>query len=188
MKIYCWTCKEACLETSDGFQIGQKPHGGMFRKLDVGGNWIHFDFKEHIKDGDLHCPRCMASFVGPKNELLTEHGIIYQGQESVDTRFSIIYTEGMLRGMLGRIEGSRPVARPMKQPNEITIEKDSETIDYPDVDTKLALKGPASAEEDAAWQGECALVCPSCGREYQNTEKGRPWYEKHIATCSKKSG
>jgi hypothetical protein len=153
----------------------------MFQKMDAAGNWMHFDFKPHIKDGNLHCPRCMAAFVGPKNELLTEHGIVYQEQKSVDTGFSIVHGEGMFKGMLGHIKDSRPAT-----------EEAGETIDYPDIDTKLVLKEPDSSEADATWQKpepnkKPKLICEFCGKKYDNTDKGRPWYEKHIKKCGEKN-
>lgn len=107
MKVYCLTCREYILETSDAFEIGKPPHGGMFLPATL-DRWAAtmFDCRENTKGGDLHCPRCMGRFLGDKDELLTEHGIVYQGQESTDEEFSIVHKDGPLKGQLMRVADS----------------------------------------------------------------------------------
>ncbi len=100
MKIYCQTCKEYVLDTSDKFVIGGPYNGAMFQAPSQSRYHVDaFMFKEWVVHGDLFCPRCEQGFI-IAGVILAEHGLIKEGQGSIDTDFSVIHTEGELKNQL----------------------------------------------------------------------------------------
>ncbi len=100
MKVYCQTCKEYVLDTSDKFVIGGQYNGSMFQAPVQSRYHVDsFMFKEWVVYGDLFCPRCDQSFI-INGVILTEHGLIKEGQKSLDTEFFVIHTEGEHKNQL----------------------------------------------------------------------------------------
>jgi len=141
MKIYCLTCREYILETSDDLVIGGPYNGAMFKGA-TNDKWASTMFRTvaDIKGGDLHCPRCMGPFIVDGGKLLTEHGVIQPGQKSIDTTFNIVHQEGHAKGMLMYVKDSR-----LLPDHEAALEKAEDAI-----------------EEDDD------LRCPECGKEYKD--------------------
>ena len=100
MKVYCQTCKEYVLDTSDKFVIGGQYNGSMFQAPVQSRYHVDaFMFQEWVVYGDLFCPRCDQSFI-INGVILTEHGLIKEGQKSLDTEFFVIHTEGEHKNQL----------------------------------------------------------------------------------------
>ncbi len=100
MKIYCQTCKEYVLDTSDKFVIGGQYNGSMFQAPVQSRYHVDaFMFQEWVVYGDLFCPRCDQAFI-INGVILTEHGLIKEGQKSLDTDFYVIHTEGEHKNQL----------------------------------------------------------------------------------------
>ena len=107
MKVFCCLCTQHIFDTTDSFKIGGPYNGGMFRKPDHIVGPYHGFYPEQGEwrvNGDLSCPLCEQDFMA--NGLLTEHGLIVPGQESLDTEFSILNDDGTVqyRMMLSREE------------------------------------------------------------------------------------
>ncbi|HBJ74606.1 MAG TPA: hypothetical protein DDY86_03595 [Syntrophaceae bacterium] len=155
MRIYCLTCREVILETTDAFILGGPYDGGMFKGV-RNDNWAETMFRTHpdVKGGNLFCPRCTGRFLGADGGLLTEHGIIRPGQRTVDTEYSIVHQDGPAKGLLMCIAPSLEKAVVEPDPVVVVPEAEPETLE-----------------------------CPKCGKAYKNTEAGRPWYERHIERC-----
>ena len=167
MRIYCLTCKEYILNTSDAMILGGPYNGAMFEPA-TGDKWAMttFDCREHTKGGDLWCPRCMGRFLGDRGELLTEHGVVYAGQRTVDTGFSIVHGDGPAKGLLAHIKPSR----------EIVVDRVAGAM--------KANQAMMDAEDLPPEQSKSEYVaCPKCGKQYRNSEAGLLWYERHIAKC-----
>lgn len=115
MKIYCQTCKEYVLESSDKFVVGGPYNGAMFKSAAYDRySASMFPCREDVKDGNLFCPRCLGLFIDTPGNLLTEHGVIMKGQESLDTSFSIIHADGEMKGYLKYIKPSKEKAKPVE--------------------------------------------------------------------------
>ena len=100
MKVYCQTCKEYVLDTSDKFVVGGSYNGAMFQAPVQSRYHVDsFMFQEWVVYGDLFCPRCDQSFI-IAGVILTEHGLIKEGQKSLDTEFFVIHTEGEHKNQL----------------------------------------------------------------------------------------
>ncbi len=100
MKIYCQTCKEYVLDTSDKFVIGGPYNGAMFQAPSQARYHVDaFMFNEWVVHGDLFCPRCEQGFI-IAGVILTEHGLIKEGQGSIDADYSVIHTIGELTNQL----------------------------------------------------------------------------------------
>ena len=155
MRIYCNTCKEYVLQDSDDFVLDGPYHGGMFKGA-TGDRWraSMFDTREHVKGGDLLCPRCMGFFLGLKGELLTEHGQVYAGQKTLDTGFTIIHHDGPVKGQLAHIQDSRPAT-------------EKEAVPVPDEEG-----GPTLFEKTKG-------KCPKCEKQYKDSK----WFKKHVEKC-----
>lgn len=168
MKIYCFLCKRHVLDTSEKFVMGGPYKGEMFSLLNPKA-WQVKQFRAGATKGNLVCPHCEGPF-SRRGALLTEHGTIKPGQQTVDTSLSIIHHEGIMKGRLKHIIDSK---------------------ELPAVDRVAEASAKRQAEIDAMYGDvieqvwpECeTLACPSCGKEYKNTEAGRPWYQKHVAGC-----
>ena len=167
MEIYCLTCREHILRTSDEFVLGVPYTGNMFTGVH-GDRWRETMFRQvdSVRGGDLHCPRCMGNFI-IDGKLLTEHGIVYPGQESVDTSVDIVHREGEVRGILKGIIDSRPAGEIVEQ------------LDPPEVDE---LNKP-EFEKDVHYTADGKLLCLKCKKTYTNTERGRYWYHEHVKKC-----
>lgn len=100
MKIYCLTCREACLRTSNRFKPGGPYTGDMFASLKNCTRYADdFYFQDWVNSGNLWCPRCLQEFV-QGGVLLTEHGKIRIGQKTIDRSVSIVHKGGELDGLL----------------------------------------------------------------------------------------
>lgn len=136
MKIYCFTCKEYILEKSDKFVMGGPYNGAMFEPATNDRySASMFERREDIKDGNLFCPRCMGHFIDATGSLLTEHGFIVKGQESIDETYSIVRTEGDMKGHLMYIKPSRGVIKELVVEAE-DIPSDDEEPEINPVETK----------------------------------------------------
>ena len=182
MKIYCLTCREYILETSDAFVIGGSYNGAMFKGA-TGDRWAASLFRtvESVKGGDLYCPRCMGPFIVDGGKLLTEHGVIQPGQKSIDTSFNIVHQEGHAKGMLMYVKDSFlatedwDIMRAKKASYICTNCKKEFPTTYPD---------PNIARDEWKEHTEgCGidelLKCSKCGKEY----KDKMWFDKHVERC-----
>lgn len=96
MKIYCPICNYYILNTSNAFVIGGPYDGSMFqkgtnRRLQVSSNF--FKFTPNTRKGSLTCPMCDGNIVKRDGSILCEHGLVREGQKTIDTRFSVIHRE-----------------------------------------------------------------------------------------------
>lgn len=100
MIIYCLSCREPCLETSEKFTPGSEYTGEMFKSFKDDNSYAaDFNFEAWVTGGNLWCPRCEQNFI-QDGELMTEHGRVKKGQQEINTSMSVIYEEGELKGML----------------------------------------------------------------------------------------
>lgn len=100
MIIYCVSCREPCLETSEKFIPGSEYTGEMFQSYKNDHAYAaDFNFEAWETEGNLWCPRCEQNFI-QDGEILTEHGRIKKGQGKINTSMSAIHEEGDLKGML----------------------------------------------------------------------------------------
>jgi hypothetical protein len=178
MRIYCIYCKDYILETSDQFQPGGEYHGGMFKPA-ILDRWkaTTFNCREHIKRGDMYCPRCMGSFIGHKGELLTEHGIVYAGQDSIDTEFSVLLPDGRI----GHALPSKEV--PKIDRIAFAAAERQAIIDHMEEQGEQILTHLKDTLSDALFNEDGYVRCQKCGKQYKDTEAGLRWYEKHIKEC-----
>ena len=105
MKIFCCLCTQHIFDTTDKFKPGGPYSGAMFAKPEHIVGPYHGFYPEQGEwrvNGDLSCPFCEQDFM--VYGLLTEHGVIIPGQDSVDEEFSILNDDGSLkyRMMLSR--------------------------------------------------------------------------------------
>lgn len=92
MKIFCVTCSDYILDTSDVFKIGGPYNGSMFQKSKHARfQYDYFQFHRAMKLGNLFCPRCGSSFIRQDGALMSEHGLIMPGQKSIDRTFYSIH-------------------------------------------------------------------------------------------------
>lgn len=185
MRIYCLTCREYILETSDQFKIGGPYHGAMFKgATDDKWSATTFRFHEDVKDGNLNCPRCMGFFI-VDGKILTEHGVIRPGQKTLDESFSIIHKEGPVKGWLKCVDDSKEM--PIDPPETLLTEgvwATGERMAYGfkvDIDAEQGHVDEAADTETEDAQKD--LKCANCGKTYRNNERGRFWYDKHIEGC-----
>ena len=100
MIIYCLTCREPVLRTSEKFVPGGPYTGDMFESYKNCTRYADdFNFGDWVNSGNLWCPRCIQNFI-QGGEILTEHGRIRAGQAKIDKSVSVVYQEGDLAGML----------------------------------------------------------------------------------------
>ena len=165
MKIYCTTCKEYILNTSDAFVLGGPYDGSMFDPItnDRYRATMFRCTKDTIK-ANLHCPRCMGEFISFHGDILTEHGLLPKGQRTIDTRQTIVHQSGHAKGMLMHIVNALPV---IENRVSAAAEERQKEIDQMFVD-----------------EPEEKLICGKCGKQYTNSDSGRIWYDKHIEKCS----
>lgn len=151
-------CKEYILEDSPKMVLGGPYNGAMFKPA-TDDNWSATMFRtgEDVKRGDLWCPRCSGKFLGDRGELLTEHGLVMEGQRTVDPTISIIHQEGHAKGMLAHIKPSQELMDRAQIPPKEEVEKVAAEIGK--------------------------IACPKCGKEYTDSDAGRLWYDRHIAKC-----
>jgi len=95
IKIYCQTCREYVLDTTEEFIPGGPYHGAMFAAPEASRiNMDTFAFQEWVTYGDLFCPRCENQFILGSPEggeiILTEHGLLEPECGTVDRSMSII--------------------------------------------------------------------------------------------------
>lgn len=187
LKIFCLTCKEYILETSDEFVCGGPYHGAMFEGA-TADKWAATLFKLHetVKGGDLFCPRCMGPFI-VAGRLLTEHGVIQPGQTSIDTSFNIVHQEGHAKGMLMYVKDSfaKP-ASAMSFPRQngkkpvLTFSgvKKPKPKKAPVKDNKALLESdPGYVERLKVMKDD--LKCRKCGRQYKDPR----WRDRHEKKC-----
>ena len=102
IKVYCVNCRDIILLTSDKFKIGGPYDGGMFKTFWNDSRSVgDFVFNAWATSGNLWCPRTEGhDFINGDGSLLTEHGLIREGQKTLDTEFSIIYHDPPLKNQL----------------------------------------------------------------------------------------
>lgn len=164
MKIYCNTCKYYVLDTSDEFRPGGPYNGSMFAASpDAMG--LYFQFSDWVTEGELMCPQCQLSFLSDQGELLTEFGLVRQGQVSIDTKKpKIVYEEGPLTGLL-------------KSDSTYSSEiSDEIAIDEEESASKDADVGEEMVENLQEALKERKLTCSKCGKVI-------PYPSSHRKTC-----
>jgi len=169
MIIWCLTCRERILRTTGDFILGGPYSGNMFESVHD-SKWAATMFPQRpdIKGGLLNCPRCMSAFI-VRGELLTEHGVVKPGQDSIDTSFSVVNDSGEFAGRLREVCYSRELPA---EPTIIDEEPKGEVVEQ--------INPPE--ETDEQWGVGVVsplLICPKCGREY----KDQGWFDKHVAKC-----
>jgi uncharacterized C2H2 Zn-finger protein len=185
MRIYCFTCREYVLDTTDKFVMGSDYNGAMFK---LAGKCERmkasmFRNRESVKRANLLCPWCEGLFIN-RGKLLTEFGVIHPGQLALDESFSIIAgPDNPLPGRLLRIEDSKEVkidrageaakARQALIDSYERCERDSQN----EISVEIIEKfGPPESNSEF-------VECPQCGKQYKNNEMGLRWYNKHVEAC-----
>lgn len=186
IQVWCPICREVILLTSDKFLPGVEYNGAMFKSLHNDSR-VSSDpvFAEWNKRGDLSCPRApgIHGFLLERpmdGGLLTEHGIVLKGQETVDKTFRIVYgdEEPALKGMMKSphimsLEVGQTVI-PIEAPAETTlIEEGEPPLDFPE-----EIAEPDEPEEKLTKE----YICGICGESF---DKG--WKKAvHTKQCKKK--
>ena len=107
MKVFCCLCTQHIFDTTAKFKVGGPYNGSMFSTpAHVTGPECGTYARQDVErvNGDLECPICEQDFLA--YGLLTEHGVIVPGQESVDEEYSILNDDGSIkyRLMLSRVQ------------------------------------------------------------------------------------
>lgn len=193
MKVFCQTCKEYVLDTSDKFVIGGPYNGAMFQApSQVRYHVDAFMFAEWVEYGNLFCPRCTQGFI-IAGVILTEHGLIKEGQGSIDTDFSVIHADGELKNQLmwadkwsreGDFKGFEP-------PAEVSFVRDHLIVpDYDDLALSAgeATIGPGTfGEQVKEARMNLKLSRKSLGLEVRVSESTIKSWEKDKTKPSKKN-
>ena len=189
MKIFCFTCKEHVLNTTDKFVLGGPYSGEMFEPVQDDGYWGNM-FHHSATGGDMFCPRCEGLFI-ENNELLTEYGIIRNGQRTVDKSFSIVAPPGhVLPGSPMGVEYSRetadetPIAESLAE-RVTEADRVSELAEHNQimVDSSDDPIGQVVEQIGPDRKDASILVCPKCGKTYKNKGRGPYFYDRHVDEC-----
>jgi len=188
MKIYCMTCREHILNSTDKIKIGGPYQGDMFEPVQKNGYWGRM-FHHSAKRGNLFCPRCEGPFIR-RGELLTEHGIIREGQTTVDETLSIVAPpDNPLPGRIMGMDYSREAGVVVEQLPEAPVSGPNtpDRFDIPAAENESACgkddcRGECH-EESTTELKEGVLKCPNCQKTYKNKGRGPEFYAKHIESC-----
>jgi len=169
VKVYCQTCREYILDSSDAFVPGGPYDGSMFVPPSMARyNVDHFAFQKWVTHGDLFCPRCSGLFIlgTPRTGeiLLTEHGLLESGIRCVDERVSIVNDDFSLQTVS---EWNPGIA--VDRAAEATAARDKE------IDRIWREIEEGDADED--------LLCPYCDHAPFKNKAGRA---SHMKTCAAK--
>ena len=99
MKIFCKSCNRYVFDTSSKFVMGGPYDGSMFQPV-AGVNGYPYRpayqkrMNENMKKGNLKCPMCFNRFVWPDGSVMTGHGRVRAGQETVDERILFYHEPG----------------------------------------------------------------------------------------------
>ena len=165
MIIFCITCREPILQTSPQLVLGGKYTGDMFCALkDFPRYADDFNFAEWVADGNLWCPRCSQNFITVDGCLLTEHGKVRFGQQSIDKSVFATHKHGVLSGML-------------KSPDiwsQEKIEPKPASISKPKSKSKLKSKPKSKSKTTSKPKSTLkpkSFPCPICGKENKSKSK-----------------
>lgn len=167
--IFCLSCREAILKTTDDFILGGEYSGNMFESIHE-SKWsaTMFPRRPDIKSGNLNCPRCMGHFI-QRGQILTEHGIVHPGQKTLDTSFNVVNQDGDFKGKLKYVVDSKEL------PESVDIGSTEGPPVYAEGEVVERLDPP----EVEKLSEPLALVCPKCGKKYKDPK----WYDKHLTKC-----
>lgn len=88
------------MDITEAFICGGPYNGTMFKSAQGMPPYSKYPRHSGIVKKNLQCPWCSGVFLGPSDELLTEHGKIKAGQKTYDPDFSIVWQEGPAIGKL----------------------------------------------------------------------------------------
>ncbi len=184
MKIYCLTCSEYILDTTDKFILGSIPYAGeMFKCASTDShNVIDTDLRSWGQSGNILCPRCEGKFI-VNNVLSTEHGLIDLGQKELNEGVCVIYLDGpfenMLMGRPGRnrdlctLEELDKLDDPVEEATEVPRETFDNLESFPSLKVNTPVKDSVSTKK--------RYVCKKCDKGYER----KKMFNKHKRKCGK---
>lgn len=107
------------MDTTEAFICGGPYNGTMFKSAQGMPPYAKYPRHAGIVKKNLQCPWCSGVFLGPSDELLTEHGKIKAGQKTYDPDFSIVWQEGPAIGKLMYIKDAPESAEKIEHADKL---------------------------------------------------------------------